>query len=426
MDAVREVERLARTEHELGGDGALGLRRRRARDPGDPRPKPAARGLLVRATQRGRVAQEAWRPLDGEIEGALGRSASDASAWTRLHRSLAGLVGRPRSGPARLPADPRLRTVHQWDRRACRRSAPPDPRAARSAVSLPALLARPLLAFALEFETEFEPSSLATQRRRPARPRRAAGPAARPARHVRGVEGGDRHGARRPREAGHLIATEPDPGAAGRVVRLTSAGVKAPRRATSAAGALEARWPARFGGDTIAGLRTALEAIVGAAAGGIAAVRGLAALSRRLAGIGAAARHAPPLPDGPPPRRLPGRQLSPPSVRPVVAVQLAQQPVDGLEERLGHLGRQHVADRVLGAERGPAAHRRGAQVAQVAVPEPIGQRAQERRPALLAALAGKRRSRRPRPGPRRGRARRSGAARGAPARPSAPAAVRRS
>ena len=64
-----------------------------------------------------------------------------------------------------------------------------------------------------------------------------------------------------------------------------------------------------------------------------------------------------------------------------LAVELAQQSIDGLEERFGQLRRQRIADRVLDPICGTGALRRTAKGAWVVVAEMVGQRLQVRHPA---------------------------------------------
>ena len=64
---VGDLEKRARTHTNLNGMERWGYVVV-APDPSDRRPKPPHRDWLIRAAARGRVAQEVWRPLFGEIE----------------------------------------------------------------------------------------------------------------------------------------------------------------------------------------------------------------------------------------------------------------------------------------------------------------------------------------------------------------------
>ncbi len=75
-----------------------------------------------------------------------------------------------------------------------------------------------------------------------------------------------------------------------------------------------------------------------------------------------------------------------------------EQPVDGVEERLRDLLRQRVPDGVLRPVGGPSAHRRLAQVGEIVVAEPVGQRLEVGDPSVGAAVA--RRGHQPVSGPR--------------------------
>jgi len=250
---VGELHRLARTPTNLDGmrrwgyltiDGTAKKIRQ-----GNPGPD-----AVLRATAGGLQAREIWRPLTGLIEQRwlerLGREQ-----LTRLRDPLVAIASQTDPGlPDCLPIlgfglfsrgpDPAL---------------PPRPDQVNvAALPLPALLARVLLSFALEYERE-SGLSLAVSAN---------------LLRVLGTEGIRRRDLPAPagisKEAvawalgilirGHLAVEEPDPAASrGKVVRLTASGLDAQRAYTQCLAMIEDRWQERFGDDTISALRHALE-----------------------------------------------------------------------------------------------------------------------------------------------------------------------
>ncbi len=260
---VRELERLARTATNLNG-----MRRWRyiyvEPAPGDSRAKPPAGDLLVRATNRGRRAQEVWHSLDGVIEqrweDRFGRAKIDS-----LTASLVALVSEldgslpdcmPILGYGLFTSDPTPAGTHPAG------SAAAD-------LALPALLARPLVAFATEFETGFQPRvSLAISadvlrvlHERPVRLQELP--------RISGVSREAIDMALGILEKRRLTATEPDPAAPrGKVVRLTPAGLVARDALRDRVALLETRWAERLGESRIGALRASLEPLVGDPDGG--------------------------------------------------------------------------------------------------------------------------------------------------------------
>jgi hypothetical protein len=144
---VKELERLARTPTNLDGMRRWGFVTI-APDAADNRPKPPKRDLAVRPTIGGLVAQQVWRPLFDVIEerwrdrfggveveslrGALRAIVKD------LDRGLPDCM--PILGYGMVCRGPKAKLGPQED--------------LEESLPLPALLARVLLAFALEFERE--------------------------------------------------------------------------------------------------------------------------------------------------------------------------------------------------------------------------------------------------------------------------------
>ena len=260
---VRELERLARTKTNLNGMQRWGYITVQP-DPTDKRSKPPLSACLIRPTAKGSLAQQTWGALFGTIEERW-RSRFGAAEIDRLQDALRSLVSRidlnlpdclPILGYGLASRDP------EHDRPV------PAPLADDTqSLRLVALLARALLAFAIEFERE-SALSLAVS-----------------ANVVRVI---DENGVRvrdLPLLSGvskEAIATalgflqkrgvavvEEDPDAKRvKIVRLTRKGLDAQGAYRKLLAAIEQRWQALFGEETIGGLRHCLARLVG---GGTAA-----------------------------------------------------------------------------------------------------------------------------------------------------------
>jgi DNA-binding MarR family transcriptional regulator len=254
---VAELVRLAGTETNLPGMQRWGYIQLAPR-PNDARAKPPQSDLLVRSTSRGRKAQELWRPLDAVVvrrwEQRFGAAAVDA-----LRTSLTTLV-------SRLGADlpdclPILRYGLVTRGPATVGAAPAGRDAA--GLPLPALLARPLVAFAVEFEAASD-LSLAIC----ANLLRVLGEDPVPLRDLplrSGVSKESVSMALGVLDKRRLVVAEPDPNARGRVIRLTPAGRRAQEASRRLITAVEKRWVKRFGAPLIGDLRTVLEGLAGEA-----------------------------------------------------------------------------------------------------------------------------------------------------------------
>jgi len=145
-DGVRvgELAELARTGTNLNGMQRWGYITI-APDPADHRPKPPRSAGIVRATARGRRAQAVWQHLTSEIESRW-EARFGADEIIRLRASLAALAAQMDPGlPNCLP----ILGYGLFNRLPdSERPAPVTPPS-----RLPALLARVLLTFALEFES---------------------------------------------------------------------------------------------------------------------------------------------------------------------------------------------------------------------------------------------------------------------------------
>jgi DNA-binding MarR family transcriptional regulator len=126
-----------------------------APDPAGKRPKPPQADWIVRPTNKGRMAQEVWAPLFGEIEDRW-RERFGAGRIDGLRASLEALVSRfDLDLPEYLPIlEFGLRgTILESTTKIEGRSGQSPEK-----TTLPALLSKVLLVFALEFERESEVS----------------------------------------------------------------------------------------------------------------------------------------------------------------------------------------------------------------------------------------------------------------------------
>ena len=155
---MRELERRARTRTNWDGMRRWGYIRFEA-DPGDNRAKPPASALLVRTTTRGRLVKESMPALLSRIEERW-RKRFGNGAILELRRSLIEVAGQ------QDPALPDCMPILRWGLvtegpkarkpRAGREAAPVH--ANLEDAPLPGLLARVLVALALEFEEESDVS----------------------------------------------------------------------------------------------------------------------------------------------------------------------------------------------------------------------------------------------------------------------------
>jgi DNA-binding MarR family transcriptional regulator len=252
------MERLARTETNLAGMQRWGYVEV-GPDPDDTRRNPPRSDLLVRSTSRGKKAQRVWLPLVGSIERRwVRRFGSDAV--DRLRASLEAPVARldaeladclPILGYGLLTRGP------QRDR-----STPAGSRA--SGLPLPALLARALISFAVEVESEsglslaINANVLRVLDERGVRLRdlpRMSGVSKEAIAMAMGIL-----------EKRRLAVAETDPAVPrGKVIRLTPQGRTTRKLNQDLVAAVEDRWLTRFGQGTIIDLRAALEPLVGEA-----------------------------------------------------------------------------------------------------------------------------------------------------------------
>ncbi len=214
--------------------------------------EPGASGL-IRPTRAGRRAQEIWAPLFGEIEERW-RTRFEEGAFDRLRKSLEALVQQFDFGlPDCLPIlgyglFSRVKLM-------------PKP-AGSPDLTLATLLSKSLLAFAIEFERK-SIVSLAIGAN-VLRMLTKQGVRVRDLPRLSGVSKEAMAMALGYLQKRELIVIGPDPeGSRNKIVALTSAGIDAQTAYRRSLAAIEKRWEARFGLDTIHNLRESIEGIAG-------------------------------------------------------------------------------------------------------------------------------------------------------------------
>jgi DNA-binding MarR family transcriptional regulator len=254
-----ELEALAGTKTNLNGMERWGYVVV-APDPADTRPNPPRSRWLIRATAKGLAAREVWRPLFGAIEKRweerFGKRDID-----QLRESLKTLIGQiglklpdclPILGYGLYSSGP-----HRVRRTPAGRDVGTD-----SGPTLPALLSKVLLAFAIEFERE-SALSLAIGANL-LRVLDEKGVRIRDLPLLTGVSKqaiGMAMGILRKRS---LAVEEPERmGSRVKVARLTPMGRAAQDAYRQLLAVVEKRWRARFGKDAIGALRNSLERLAG-------------------------------------------------------------------------------------------------------------------------------------------------------------------
>jgi DNA-binding MarR family transcriptional regulator len=252
--ALAEMDRLARTETNLDG-----MRRWHYIDiqphADDRRANPPPADLLVRLTSRGMRARDVLRPLDGFIE-MRWRERFGAAAIDDVRSSLVALVSQLDA------ALPDCMPILHFGLATRTRSSTTTPEAAEvAALPLPAMLARPLVAFAVDVESE-SPLSLAIIAD-VLRVLDDAGVRVRDLPRLSGVSKEALSMATGFLEKRGFAISEADPTTTrGKVIRVTAKGLQAQLASRELLDAVEARWSARFGAETVDSVRTALEQIV--------------------------------------------------------------------------------------------------------------------------------------------------------------------
>jgi hypothetical protein len=252
----RELERLARTRPNWDGMRRWGYVFL-APDPKDPRPRPPEKEWLVRTTPKGGLTQQMMRALLPEIEQRW-RDRFGESAIRELRRSLIAIL---RTLPDGLPdCMPILHYGLVCQGPEQRGNLPQE--SVLASLALPVLLARVLLAFALEFEQE-SPVSLAIC----ANILRVLDPEGAFLYKIPALSGVSKEGlamgAGFLEKRGYIQLVSQKPVQRGRIVLLTSAGTLVQTEYPQRLRVLEERWKARTGTEATAALWAALDALAG-------------------------------------------------------------------------------------------------------------------------------------------------------------------
>jgi DNA-binding MarR family transcriptional regulator len=256
-DGVRvgELENLARTSTNLNGMERWGYVTVQP-DPADRRPKPPRSAWLIRATPKGRKAQEVWRPLFGVIEKRWEeRFGKDKIG--QLRESLSSLVGEI---DIDLPDCLPILGYGLFSKAPDHKRTPTD--RDLSSVTLVTLLSRVLLAFAIEFERESD-LSLAISAN-VLRVLNENGVRVRDLPVLTGVSKESISMAMGILQKKGVAVVGPDPaGSRAKVARLTPKGRKGQEAYQRLLGDIEERWQARFGTENIRTLQVLLERLAG-------------------------------------------------------------------------------------------------------------------------------------------------------------------
>ena len=255
---VREMEYLARTKTNLNGMERWGYIVVEP-DPADSRPKPPRSARLIRATHKGRKAQEVWQPLFNAIEQRwqvrFGKDEID-----QLRKSLWAVASQ---FDVELPdCLPILRYGLVSKDPDIKRRVPAAREDVADSLPLSALLSRVLLVFAIEFESESD-LSLAIS----ANVLRVLNEKGVPARDLPLLTGVSKEAIRMAmgilqKKRLAVVETE-QTGSRMKIVRLTAKGKEAQNAYRRILKTMEERWQTRFGKDTIRALREHLERLVG-------------------------------------------------------------------------------------------------------------------------------------------------------------------
>ena len=214
---------------------------------------------MIRATPKGRHAQEVWRPLFHAIEKRW-RARFGEDRIDQLRESLAALISRIDTElPDCLPIlHYGLFSTNRDDkyRRKADREDSNDPH-----LALSALLSRALLAFAIEFERESDLSLAISANVLRVLDERGVRVQDLPL--LAGVSKEAIQMAMGLLEKKCIVIVEPDPnGSRAKLARLTNNGKEAQAAYHRLLGIIEQRWRERFGEDNLRALRQPLERLV--------------------------------------------------------------------------------------------------------------------------------------------------------------------
>jgi DNA-binding MarR family transcriptional regulator len=261
---ARELVRRARTKTNFRGMYRWGYISVRP-DPEDQRPKPPKADWIVSTKPGGREAQKIWRPLLATIEQRW-QQRFGADAIEELKKSLATVEGHIELDlPDCLPIlGYGLMTKHKGYRERSGKSgdSSKDRAEGSTELSLAVLLARVLLAFALEFENESE-LSLAMS----SNVVRVLASDTALVRDLPRLTGVSKEGAAMSlsflTSQGYAVVVRDPAGARAKVARLTAKGFDAYDRYEKRLRMIEKSWRARYGDSVIRALRQSLQQIVG-------------------------------------------------------------------------------------------------------------------------------------------------------------------
>ena len=254
---VRELERKARTRTNWNGMERWGYITVQP-DPADRRPKPPRSDWIVRPTPKGQRAKEVWRPLFDEIEKRW-QARFGEERIERLRESLRAVT---RQLDIELPDCLPILGYGLFSKTPDQKKAAPAATEDGYSLSLPALLSRVLLAFAIEFETE-SALSLAIS----ANILRVLDEKGVPVRDLPRVTGVSKEAismAAGILQKSRVAVVEPDQtGGRAKIMRLTPHGRTAQEHYRQLLSVMEERWQARFGKKTILQLKETLQELAG-------------------------------------------------------------------------------------------------------------------------------------------------------------------
>ena len=256
---VSQLERLARTKTNLNGMERWGYVVVEPH-PDESQPKPPRSEWVIRATQKGRKAQELWRPLFAVIEKRW-RARFGEDEIDQLRKSLWSVISQ---FEVELPDCLPILGYGLFSRVAHlqRREPALGENDADSPLPLSTLLSQALLAFALEFERKYD-LSLAISANI-VRVLDEQGVRVRDLPLLTGVSKQAISMALGVLQKTGVAVVEPDPTASRtKRVRLTPKGRDAQDACRQRLGLIEERWQARFGEQNIRRLRRSLERLVG-------------------------------------------------------------------------------------------------------------------------------------------------------------------
>ena len=248
---VDELTRLARTETNLSG--MTRWRYITIEPDRDSRSKRPGKDWIIRATPKGRIAQQVWKPLFAVIEERFGKEEIN-----ELRDALQALNSE---------IDPELPDClpilhYGLFSRVLPRKSPANQVSVSAELTLSALLSRVLLAFAIEFERDSD-LSLAIS----ADVVRVLAEEATRVKDLPLLSGVSKEAismALGVLQKKRLVALEANSGGErGKSVRLTARGQKAQDAYRQLLGEVEERWNKRFGEGKIRALRSVLERLVG-------------------------------------------------------------------------------------------------------------------------------------------------------------------